>query len=169
MKQYRKKVLHFLKEHENNIVLNKLKHNTPITESDIQELERLLFESGEVGTREDFARAYGRQESLGLFIRQLIGLDREAAKRAFGDYLNDKTFTANQIQFVNLIIDYLTQNGIMDPGILYESPYTDYSPQGLDGVFKDSDAGKIVDILTRIKQNAAAFRMVPACADRKTT
>ncbi len=154
--QYRKKIRHFLKAHESHIAVNKLKHNVPITPTDIKELERLLFESSDLGDREDFEKSFGVQEQLGEFIRRLVGLDREAAKRAFGEYLNDATFNANQIRFVNQIIDYLTQNGVMDAARLYESPYTDYSSEGLDGVFKDAQAGKIVDILEDIRRNAAA-------------
>jgi type I restriction enzyme, R subunit len=123
--QYKKKVLNFLKEHENHIALQKLKRNIPITASDISELDRILFESGGVGTREDFEKAYGKQEQLGLFIRKLIGLEREAAKRAFRDYLDRKNLTANQIRFIDLIIDYLTQNGVMEADLLYEAPFTD--------------------------------------------
>lgn len=154
--QYRKKIKHFLKIHESHIAVNKLKHNVPVTPTDIKELERLLFKSGELGDREDFEKSFGVQEQLGEFIRRLVGLDREAAKRAFGEYLNDSTFNANQIRFVNQIINYLTQNGVMDAARLYESPYTDYNSEGLDGVFKDVQANGIVGILENIKRNAAA-------------
>ncbi|MEJ7710946.1 MAG: type I restriction-modification enzyme R subunit C-terminal domain-containing protein [Pyrinomonadaceae bacterium] len=136
--------------------INKLKHNVPITPTDIRELERLLFESGAVGDRRDFEKTFGIQTHLGEFIRRLVGLDREAAKHAFGDYLNDRVFTANQIRFINQIIDYLTQNGVMNAALLYESPYTDYSPVGLDGVFKEAQAGRIIEILEDIQRNAAA-------------
>jgi type I restriction enzyme R subunit len=156
VKQYRKKVMHFLKEHEDHIAIQKLKRNVPITASDIAELERILFESDGLGTKEDFERAYGQQEHLGLFIRGLIGLDREAAKQAFGGYLAKKTLTANQIRFIDQIIDYLTQNGVMDPGLLYEPPFTDYSSTGLDGIFKDEDASRIVSILGSIREAAVA-------------
>jgi type I restriction enzyme R subunit len=156
LEQYRKKVLSFLKENENHIAIHKLKHNAPITKSDIAELERILFESGELAPKEAFEKAYGKQESLGLFIRKLIGLDREAAKQAFNEYLNGQVFNANQIRFVNLIIDYLTQNGAMDAGKLYEPPFTDFSASGLDGVFKEQEANRIVSILEMIRENAAA-------------
>ena len=156
IKQYQKKVMHFLKEHENHIAIQKLKRNVPITSSDIAELERILFESDGLGTKEDFERAYGKQEHLGLFIRNLIGLDREAAKQAFGDYLSRQTLTANQIRFINQIIEYLTQNGVMDAALLYESPFTDYASAGLDGVFKDKDANGIVSVLDSIRRAAVA-------------
>jgi len=94
--QYKKKMMSFLMTHENHIVLHKLKHNVPITQTDIEELKRLLFETGDVGTREDFERVYGKQEHLGLFIRSLVGLNREAAKKAFSDYLNEHRFNSTQ-------------------------------------------------------------------------
>lgn len=112
--------------------------------------------SGEVGTREVFEKAYGKQEQLGLFIRKMIGLDRQAAKRAFRDYLEDKTLTANQIRFIDLVVDYLTRNGVMEAGLLYEPPFTDYSTTGLDGVFDNRRAEGIVDILNSIRQSAVA-------------
>lgn len=154
--QYKKKIMSFLKENENHIVLHKLKHNVSITQTDIGELERLLFETGEVGTREDFEQAFGQQEHLGLFIRGIVGLDREAAKKAFSEYLNEHKFNSSQIQFINLIIDYLSQNGVIEPSKLYEAPYTDFNTSGLDGVFQDSDADQIVGILRAIRANAAA-------------
>lgn len=154
--QYRKKVMNFLKEHENHISLQKLKRNIPITASDISELERILFESGAVGTKEDFEKAYGKQEQLGLFIRKMIGLDRQAAKRAFRDYLDRQNLTTNQIRFIDLIIDYLTQNGVMEAGLLYEAPFTDHSTMGLDGMFTDSEASGIVSVLNSIYEAAVA-------------
>jgi type I restriction enzyme R subunit len=154
--QYRKKVLSFLKEHESHIALQKLKRNVPITAIDIKELDRILFQSDGVGTKEEFEQAYGKQEQLGVFIRKLIGLDRQAAKRAFREYLDQKPLTANQIRFIDLIIEYLTKNGVMDPALLYEAPFTDYSSKGLDGVFPDSEAQGIVLILNSIHQTAVA-------------
>lgn len=154
--RYKTKVMNFLKNEENSIVLQKLKRNRPITASDITELERIFFESGEIGTREEFENAFGKQEKLGLFIRSLIGLDRHEAKLEFADFLNGQRYSANQIEFVNMIIDHLTKNGVMEPEKLFDSPYTNFSPNGISGIFSDGDAGKIVKILEDIRVNAAA-------------
>ncbi len=156
LERYKRKVMSFLQANENHIAIHKLKHNVAITPTDISELERILFESGEVVTRQVFEQAYGKQDSLGLFIRTLIGLDREAAKRAFSEYLDGQTFNANQIRFVNLVIEYLTRNGVMDAGKLYESPFTDFSTEGVDGLFQDRETNKIISILEMIRENAAA-------------
>jgi type I restriction enzyme R subunit len=76
-----------------------------------------------------------------------VGLDRNAAKAAFSQYLDDKTFSANQIRFVENIIDRLTQQGVMDPGLLFQPPYTNFSPHGIDGIFEEADADQIIAIV----------------------
>jgi type I restriction enzyme R subunit len=64
-----------------------------------------------VGSPEGISRAKEQSSGLGLFIRSLIGLDREAAKQASISFLTSGTITANQVEFINMIVDHLTQNG----------------------------------------------------------
>lgn len=145
--QYRKKVEAYIRANDDHIAIAKLKRNVPLTESDLEALETMLFQSPAIESREQFEQVFGKNLSLKLFIRQLVGLDRNAAKQAFARYLEGNNFSANQIRFVETIIDYLTQNGIMDPGQLYEPPFTDAHPDGLDGVFQDDEADQIVEIV----------------------
>jgi len=91
-----------------------------------------------------------------LFIRSLVGLDREAAKQAFGIFLSGSTPSANQIEFINLIIDHLTHHGIMEPGLLYESPFTDINAQGPEGVFNSTQVDTLISVLEQIRASAAA-------------
>ena len=44
----------------------------------------------------------------------------------------------------------------MDPGQLYEPPFTGVHYQGLDGAFDDADAEGIVAVLSEINLRAAA-------------
>jgi type I restriction enzyme R subunit len=152
--QYKKKVMQFLEAHREAPPFLKLRSNELLAPEDLRALEHLLYELGGEGTREQFERSYGQPESLGAFIRGLVGLDREAAQRAFGKHLEDSRYNANQIRFINRIVDYLTQNGVMDPGRLYEQPFTEYSPLGLDGLFPELAAADIVSILVTINRNA---------------
>ena len=153
--QYKRKFLQFLNDHQDHLALKKVKYNEPLTTTDLKELERVLFESGEIGDREVFMKCYGNQEDLGVFIRKLVGLDREAAKRAFDRYLDSTAFNSRQIQFINQIIDYLTQNGVMDPRMLFEHPFTNINSEGPSGLFTEEDATKIVKIIRSINVNAA--------------
>jgi type I restriction enzyme, R subunit len=144
--QYRKKVEAYIRSNENHVAIAKLKRNISLTDTDLAALEEMLFNGEAVESREQFEKVYG-QKNLKLFIRELVGLDRNAAKQAFGRYLVGGNFSALQIRFVENIIDYLTQNGVMDPEMLYEPPFTDLHDGGLDGVFGDDDAGEIIDIV----------------------
>ncbi len=78
---------------------------------------------------------------------------RPPPKRS-GRYLDGTKFTADQIRFINLIVDELTANGVMEPARLYESPYTDHAPTGPESVFAEADVDSIVDILNTVKANA---------------
>ena len=74
----------------------------------------------------------------------VIGLDRAAAKREFGKYLDGKTFSSDQVQFVSFIIDTLTENGVMDKSALFDAPFTDVHTQGMVGLFSDDQIGEIL-------------------------
>jgi len=151
--RFRAKARQFLKTHENHIAIYKLRMNEPLTPTDLTELERILCESG-IGSAEDVKKAKEENHGLGLFVRSLIGLDREAAKKAFGAFVGGKTLRANQIEFVNLIVDHLTQHGSMDARLLYDSPYTDFSPRGVDGVFASKEVDALVSILDNVRKRA---------------
>jgi type I restriction enzyme R subunit len=153
--QFRSKARRFLREHEDHITIHKLRMNEPLTERDLQELERILSESG-VGSNENIKRAKIESQGLGLFVRSLIGLERGAAKAAFAHFTNGKTLNANQLEFVNLVIDHLTDRGIVTVESLYTSPYTDVSPQGPDSLFKPTEVDQLVDILHKVRDRAVA-------------
>jgi len=54
------------------------------------------------------------------------------------------------------VIEYLTQSGWMDPSQLYESPFTDFSPRGVDGIFPPEQVTQLLSILTDVRQRATA-------------
>jgi type I restriction enzyme R subunit len=131
--RFREKTHLFLKAHENDPVIRKLRWNERLNKEDLDTLEQILIEAG-AGTKEDLRKVRANGE-MGLFVRSMMGMDREAAKRAFDGFLVGQTLTANQIQFMNLVVDYLTQSGWMRVAQLSESPFTDFSPKGVEGVF----------------------------------
>ena len=144
----------FLRRHLDHITLQKLRRNEQLTPQDLSELERILVE--EVGATDsdlDEARALG---GLGIFVRSLVGLERDSAKAAFSDFLATRNLTANQIEFVNLIIDHLTERGAIDPRRLYESPFTDFDDQGVSGIFPQAEVKSIVEVLKDVRERAAA-------------
>ena len=115
----------------------------------------MLSESG-IGATEEIARAKAESHGLGLFVRSLVGMDREAAKEALAGFLSGKTLGANQIEFVDLIVNHLTEHGVMDAALLYESPFTDITPQGPDGIFTSAQVDELVLLLDEVHARAVA-------------
>jgi type I restriction enzyme, R subunit len=116
----------------------------------------MSFSLSGLATLEHLQKAKTESNGLGLFVRSLVGLDREAAKQALNGFIAGKTLSANQIEFVNLIVDHLTEHGVMDAGLLYESPFTDINPQGPDGVFNSAQVDELVALLDVVRRRAVA-------------
>ena len=123
LKNYKAKAEFYVRQHMDNAAIAKLKSNVPLTAEDVQALETILW--SKVGTKADYEAEYG-QKPLGEFVREIVGLDMNAAKEAFAQYLNDATLDSRQIYFVNQIVEYIVHNGLMkDLSVLQESPFTD--------------------------------------------
>ncbi|GGM61819.1 restriction endonuclease subunit R [Micromonospora sonchi] len=152
--RFRIKARAYLRQHEDHVALQKLRRNRQLSPTDLAELERMLADSG-AGAAEDIDRARRSADGLGLFIRSLVGLDREAATEAFDEFLVGRTLTRNQIHFVHLIIGHLTQNGTMEIGRLYESPFTEIAPHGPESLFAADDVDRIDEILKSVRATAA--------------
>ncbi|MBL7818657.1 MAG: DEAD/DEAH box helicase family protein [Saprospiraceae bacterium] len=155
LEAYKRKVQHYLTTHQNHLAIHKLKMNIPITKTDLQELEKVLFEQGELGTKETFVKAYGEQP-LGKFIRSIIGLDINAAKLAFSDVLNNQTFNAQQIRFMDTIVNYLSVKGTIELPELFAPPFTDFSPSSIFGLFDEATTVRIRKILDDVNGHAEA-------------
>lgn len=152
---FRSKVRIFLRSHLDHIAVHKLRMNKPLALADLDELERMLSESG-IGTAEDIRWAEEKSQGLGLFVRSLVGLDREAAKEALAGFLAGTTFSSDQIEFVNLIVDHLTEKGAMLAARLYESPFTDLAPRGPEGLFTTAQVDELVSRLNAVNATAIA-------------
>ena len=153
--QFRLRARDFLRVHEDHLTMQRLRRNQSLTEADLDELQRFLLSHGD-GSEQAIQRAVEEPNGLGLFIRSLVGLDRNAAKEAFADFLADGTHTATQIHFVNEIIDELTSRGVMDPARLYEPPFSDLAPMGPVELLNDADADSICVLLDMIRGRALA-------------
>lgn len=83
-----------------------------------------------------------------------MGLERNAAKELFADYLAEGTRTVTQIRFINEIINELTSRGAIEDARLYAPPFSDLAPMGPEGLFSKAEADKLFDLLSLIRQRA---------------
>jgi len=152
---YKKRVEKFLRDNQDHLTIQKLKTNLPITKHELEQLEQMLYTQGTIGTKEELIKAFGDQP-LGLFIRSILGLDINAAKTAFSDFLQASSLNSQQIRFIDTVINFLSVNGSIDPGMLFESPFTDINTNGLTGIFDINASQKIIQTINKINENAVA-------------
>ena len=132
LKNYKAKAEYYVRQHQDDLVITKLKKNKPMTQDDTKTLEKILW--SDLGTKDEYEAEYG-DKPLGEFVREIVGLDMNAAKEAFSEYLNEANLDSRQIYFVNQIVEYIVHNGLMkDFSVLQEPPFT--------------DQGSVVDIFT---------------------
>ena len=153
LKNYKMKAEFYVRQHQDNEVIAKLRTNQPLTSSDVRVLEEILW--SELGTKQEYENEYG-SKPLGEFVREIVGLDMNAAKEAFAQFLNDTSLDSNQIYFVNQIVEYIVHNGLMkDLSVLQDAPFTDNG--SIVEVFTDLSVWiGIRSIIDKINANAVA-------------
>ena len=153
LKNYKLKAEFYVRKNQDSAVIAKLRGNEPLSADDVRELERILW--SEAGTKQDYESEFGAKP-LGEFVREIVGLDMKAAKEAFSEYLSDTSLDDRQIYFVNQIIEYIVQNGMLkDMAVLQEPPFTDQG--SIVEIFTDLTVWLgIKRIIDRINANAVA-------------
>ncbi|PLS19785.1 DEAD/DEAH box helicase family protein [Neptunicoccus cionae] len=152
--RFKMKVRKFIETHKDHITLRKIHRAEPLTDLDIEELERMLVEQGATDT--ETLNQLQNEEPLGVFLRRLIGLERTSAKKAFSNFTAAHQLSPDQSEFINMIIDHLTDNGIVEPKTFYDSPFSDFDDLGIEGVFDKQNAAEIIQIVKTINSSAVA-------------
>lgn len=164
LKKYRQKMESIITKmvDENNLTLYKLRHNQPITELDLEELDRQLFSQEE--ERELFVKVFASKvhkkwadlenPPLSLLIRSIVGLDKKDVELLFSDFVSNTDLKSKQYRFVQKVIEFMTVDGYISPAMLYEPPFTDIHHGGPDEVFGDAKTDKLFDIIQNINKHA---------------
>lgn len=151
LQNYKAKAEFYLRQHQDEEVIAKLKSNIPLTPEDVIKLEKILWK--EVGSKKEYENEIG-DKPLGVFVREIIGLDMRSAKEAFAKYLNDTNLNTRQIYFVNRIVEYIVKNGLMpDLSVMQSSPFTDKG--SVVEIFTDMSMWSgIRQVIDKINRNA---------------
>lgn len=147
---YRAKVNTYVETHKNHPAIHKLIHNEPITMEEYKELERIFTK--ELGTKEQYENNY-QDTPFGILIRKIAKMDREAAYSAFASFIAEERPNAEQIQFINQVVDYVVENGCVENiALLMEPPFD--RPYKFSMIFDRDEQIKFVHIINTIKGNA---------------
>ncbi len=149
---YKVKMEQFIKENQYDLTIDKIRKNIKVTKDDLDYIEKFLFEQGSMGSKEVFKEVYG-DKPLGEFIRSVVGLDKVEAKNAFSRLVNFASLNTHQIQFMDLIIEYFSVNGVMEVKQLFNPPFSDIYAGGMIKLFDNEVALKIADTVKEINSN----------------
>lgn len=154
LRNYQKRVNQYLKEHQNEMAIFKLRHNKPLTKDDVAFLKNVLW--NELGTQADYENEFG-DTPITKLVRQVVGLDRGAVNAAFSEFLSDERLNATQIKFVKLIIDYVVAKGYLEKQDLQQDPFRTLG--SVSELFEDNiqDVRKILSIIDDINENVDVF------------
>jgi type I restriction enzyme R subunit len=153
LEEYRKRVKRFINDNRDHLTINRLRNNEPISKADIVALEDILFAEGGPISREEYEAIY-EEQPLGLLVRSVVGLSRNAAKEAFAEFLSGAPLHPDQMSFLDEVVDYLVKNGTMEPKTMFETPFTNINDQGIAGIFSEDESKKVIDLVRHINQNA---------------
>lgn len=121
---YKKKVEFYLRNHLDNKIVNKIRNNEEISVDDINELQKVLF--NDLNSNQDEFNNNYNDQSLVYLVRRTVGLSPEAIEREFAKFSNEYELNIEQTRFINLIKNYILQNGVIDKKLLNEDPFTNY-------------------------------------------
>lgn len=124
---YKQSVLDFLSSNRNLPVLKKIYDLEQLTADDFVELERILWQ--ELGSKDDYIKyTQGMPcgSNVAIFIRSMVGIDRQNAVRRFSEFIAGNALNAEQEDFLNTIITYVCLNGdITKEIVVNEAPFED--------------------------------------------
>ncbi|PCI67826.1 MAG: restriction endonuclease subunit R [Piscirickettsiaceae bacterium] len=153
LKDYRIRVQRFINEHQDHITIRRLRNNEPISPTDVIALENILFAKDGAIPREEYENIFG-EKPLGVLVRSVVGLSRNAAKEAFSSFLAEAPLHPDQIAFLDEIVEYLVKNGTMEPKLMFDAPFTNFNDLGIAGVFDENESKKVIELVRHINGNA---------------
>lgn len=132
-----------------NPILQKIRQGELIQESELQTLTSTILTAHPGVSLTVLNEFYGRTaDQLYITIRELIGLDAQAVETHFTSFLHaHPTLTAQQVQFINLLKNFIAQHGAITEDKLFEPPFDRISHMGISGVFNADDVNTLVAVL----------------------
>lgn len=132
-----------------NPTLQKIHQGKLVNENELKSLTSTILTSHPGVDLQTLNEFYGRTANqLHITIRELVGLDTKAVESHFTAFLHaHPNLTAQQVQFMNLLKNYIAKHGSILLETLYDAPFTALSHEGIDGVFGQESISDLVTLL----------------------
>jgi len=140
-----------------NPILQKIQNGEGVTPEEAETLAKELLEEDPHITESLLQKVYNNQRAkLVAFIKHILGIevlerfDETVSKKVAQFIQEHNTLTARQIDFLNLLRDFIIDKGTIHKRNLLEAPFTVIHPKGIQGVFSPTEIKEIVTLTEQL-------------------
>lgn len=152
LEDYENRIKEIFEENCRNLSFFKLTNGIQLDDHDLKELQQIIFD--DKYTLGELKNLYGEKKPLLTFVRHIVGLDQKAVENAFKRIIGNISLNDKQTLFIQKLIKHVSQNGIMDIGDLYESPFVDIHNESIDGLFDEILANGLINTIRDLNKSA---------------
>ena len=138
-------------------ILQKLKQGLEITEDETEQLAEELHNEHPHITIDLLRKVYNhRKAALVQFIKHILGIEQletfaETVTKAFDDFITKHSYlTSRQLQFLDLLKNFVLEKGDVSKRNLIESPFTMIHPEGIRGIFNQKEIDEILNLTQQV-------------------
>ena len=102
-------------------------------------------------------RVYNHRKAvLTQFIKHILGIEQletftETVTKAFDDFISKHSYlTSRQLQFLDLLKNFVLEKGDVSKRNLIESPFTMIHPEGVRGIFNTKEIDEILSLTQQV-------------------
>ncbi|QOI98407.1 MAG: DEAD/DEAH box helicase family protein [Flammeovirgaceae bacterium] len=138
-------------------ILQKLKQGQEITTEEAEQLAEELHNEHPHITIDLLRKVYNhRKAALVQFIKHILGIEQletfaETVTKAFDDFIAKHSYlTSRQLQFLDLLKNFVLEKGDVSKRNLIESPFTMLHPEGIRGIFNQKEIDEILSLTEQV-------------------
>ena len=138
-------------------ILQKLKQGQEITTDEAEQLAEELHHEHPHITIDLLRKVYNhRKAALVQFIKHILGIEQlvtfaETVTKAFDDFIVKHSYlTSRQLQFLELLKNFVLEKGDVSKRNLIESPFTMLHPEGIRGIFNQKEIDEILLLTEKV-------------------
>ncbi len=141
----------------NNPILQKLKQGLDITPAEAEQLAEELHHEHPHITIDLLRKVYNhRKAALVQFIKHILGIEPletfpAVVSKAFDEFITKHNYlSSRQLQFLDLLKNYVIEKGEITRRNLIESPFTMLHPEGIRGIFNQKEIEEILRLTDKV-------------------
>ncbi len=138
-------------------ILQKLKQGQAITPEEAEQLAEALHHDHPHITIDLLRKVYQhRKAALVQFIKHILGIEQletfaETVTKAFDDFVSKHSYlSSRQLQFLELLKNFVLEKGNVSKRNLIESPFTMLHPDGIRGIFSPREIDEILRLTEKV-------------------